>query len=83
MSSKKPPTKDTINPSPKPGTGDAGTTTSKIDVGDLTEVVTRSITRALGVRDAARLPVRIICGIIAEPPDFFRGGGPAGGGGQL
>lgn len=57
-------------------------TTSKIDVGDLTEVVTRSITRALGVRDAARLPVRIICGIIAEPPDFFRGGGPAGGGGQ-
>lgn len=54
--------------------------TSKIDVGDLTEVVTRSITRALGVRDAARLPIRIICGIIAEPPDFFRGGGggPAG-----
>jgi hypothetical protein len=79
MSSKKPPTKDTINPPPKPGPADAGTTT-KIDVGDLTEAVTRSITRALGVRDAARLPIRIICGIIAEPPDFFRGGGSAGGG---
>jgi hypothetical protein len=49
-----------------------------IDVGDLTEAVTRSITRALGVRDAAKLPIRIICGIIAEPPDFFKGGGGGG-----
>ena len=68
MSSKKPPQGNVAPPPPTGGT-------TKIDVGDLTEAVTRSITRALGVRDAARLPVRIICGIIAEPPDFFRGGG--------
>lgn len=68
--SKKPPTV-----APPPPTAAAGETT-RIDVGDLTEAVTRSITRALGVKEGARLPVRIICGIIAEPPDFFKGGGP-------
>jgi hypothetical protein len=67
--SKKPPTA-----APQPPTTGGGEIT-RIDVGDLTEAVTRSITRALGVKDAARLPIRIICGIIAEPPDFFRGGG--------
>lgn len=67
--------------SKKPPTGAAappeatGRETTRIDVGDLTEAVTRSITRALGVKEGARLPVRIICGIIAEPPDFFKGGG--------
>jgi hypothetical protein len=58
---------------PPPPTKTAPRTT--IDVGELSEVVTRAITRALDVKDAARLPIRIICGIIAEPPDFFRGGG--------
>lgn len=67
MSSKKPP-QATVAPPPP--------TASRIDVGELTEAVTRSITRALGVKDAARLPIRIIVGIIAEPPDFFKGGGP-------
>lgn len=71
MSSKKPPS---VAPPPPTKAEEAGGVT-RIDVGDLTEAVTRSITRALGVRDAAKLPIRIICGIIAEPPDFFRGGG--------
>ena len=62
---------------PPPPTKTAAPEVTRIDVGDLTEAVTRSITRALGVKEGARLPVRIICGIIAEPPDFFRGGGGA------
>ena len=62
---------------PQPTKGGEGGGATRIDVGDLTEVVTRSVTRALGVRDAAKLPIRIICGIVCEPPDFFRGsGGP-------
>ena len=71
--SKKPPSA-APQPPTKTGTGGGGEVT-RIDVGDLTEAVTRSITRALGVKEGARLPVRIICGIIAEPPDFFRSGG--------
>lgn len=71
--SKKPPSP---SPSPQsPSKTSTGGEVTRIDVGDLTEAVTRSITRALGVKEGARLPVRIICGIIAEPPDFFRGGG--------
>lgn len=69
MSSKKPP-QGTVAPPPS-----TGATAGRIDVGELSEAVTRSITRALGVKEGARLPIRIIVGIIAEPPDFFRGGG--------
>ena len=69
MSSKKP--SASLAPPPPTKAGEV----TRIDVGDLTEAVTRSITRALGVKEGARLPVRIICGIIAEPPDFFKGGG--------
>lgn len=50
-------------------------TAARIDVGELSEAVTRSIARALDIKDPARLPIRIIVGIIAEPPDFLRGGG--------
>lgn len=63
----KKPSQPTVAPPPP--------TAARIDVGDLTEAVTKSITRALDVKDPARLPIRIIVGIIAEPPDFFRGGG--------
>jgi hypothetical protein len=68
MSSKKPPQ---ASAAPTQPTATAG----RIDVGELSEAVTRSITRALGVKEGARLPIRIIVGIIAEPPDFFKGGG--------
>ena len=64
--SKKPPQAAVAPPPP---------TTTRIDVGELSEVVTRAITRALNVKDPARLPIRIIVGLIAEPPDFFKGGG--------
>ncbi len=40
----------------------------RIDVGELTEVVTRSVQRALGAEELRRFPRRIICGIILDPP---------------
>ncbi len=66
--------KPSVAPPPPTKAGGQGEVT-RIDVGDLSEVVTRSVTRALGVQSAAKLPIRIIVGLIAEPPDFFRGGG--------
>jgi hypothetical protein len=75
--------KPTAAPPPPTKPGSTGGGAERIDVGDLAEVVTRSVTRALGVQDASRLPIRIIFGFIAEPPDFFRGGGAGGGGGQV
>jgi hypothetical protein len=40
----------------------------RIDLGDLTEAVTRSIQRALGTQELRRFPRRIICGLILGPP---------------
>ena len=52
----------------------------KIDIGDLTEVVTASIQRATQERAATAQPLgRYIIGIIIEPPYFQSQSGKGGG----
>ena len=56
---------------PDTGTGTGGGGAPRIDIGDLTEAVTQSVTRALNIQDINRtkLPIRIIVGIVMEPPE--------------
>jgi hypothetical protein len=62
MASKQTSSKDSTTPKPKaPPT---------IDIGDLTEVVTASIQRAMGAQGLGKFPGQIIIGIIFRPPEI-------------